>query len=79
MVSKGDARRGLFGRSFDARGERLIEMYHHHHEQHNRVWYPRAPPTPAAIHWAWLSATYLYLTFRHAGVYPRGRKWSNIS
>ena len=55
--------------------ERLIEMYHHHHEQHNRVWYPRAPPPPANINWAWLSATYLYLTFRHACVYPRDRRW----
>lgn len=53
MVSKDDVRRSLFGRSFDVRGERLIEMYHHHHEQHNRVWSPRASPTPAAIHWAW--------------------------
>ena len=53
VVSKDDVRRSLFGRSFDVRGERLIEMYHHHHEQHNRVWSPRASPTPAAIHWAW--------------------------
>lgn len=43
------------------------------------VWYPRAPALSAAVHWAWLSATDLYLTFRHAGVYLRDRKWSNLS
>jgi hypothetical protein len=58
VVSKGDARRSLFGRSFDVRGERLIEMYHHychHHEQHIVVsgipaHHRRPPPS---IHWAW--------------------------
>jgi hypothetical protein len=83
VVSKGDSRRSLFGRSFDVRGERLIEMYHHyyhHHEQHIIVsgipaHHQRPPPSTGPG----LSATYLYPTFRHAGVYPRDRKWSNLS
>jgi hypothetical protein len=79
VVSKGDARRGLFGRSFDMRGKRLIEMYHHHHEQHIVSGIPAHHRRPPPSTGPGLSATYLYLTFRHAGVYPRDRKWSNLS
>lgn len=80
MVSQGDARRSLFGRSFDVHRERLIEMYHHHHhEQHIVSGIPAHDRRPPPSTGPGLSATYLHLTFRHAGVYPRDRKCSNFS
>ena len=82
MVSK--AAGSLFGRSFDMsdmHGERLIEMYHHHHEQHTRLVSPRttaARRRPLGLAKRHISR-YLNLTFRHAGVCLRDRKWCNLS